>query len=207
MYTCAECGMLTCTGDGQGDRPSNCPMHDRPLMDAAFLKYGEDANRDFFRVASEIERMGYCKWPRLRETMEFAKRVGYTKLGLAFCAGLQKEARILVSLLRKNRFEVSSIICKTGSISKEKAGIDEQYKFTPGEHEAMCNPVAQAMFLNNAGTEFNIVLGLCVGHDSLFYKYSQAPVTTLVAKDRVMGHNPAAALYCANGYAKAFLED
>ena len=37
----------------------------------------------------------------------------------------------------------------------------------------------------------------CVGHDSLFYRYSDAYVTTLVTKDRVTGNNPAAALYTA----------
>ena len=57
-------------------------------------------------------------------------------------------------------------------------------------------------FLRPAGTQFNIALGLCVGHDSLFYKYSAAPVTTLVTKDRVTGHNPAAAIYCADSYFK-----
>ena len=35
-----------------------------------------------------------------------------------------------------------------------------------------------------------------MGHDSLFYKHSKAPVTTLVVKDRKLGHNPVAALYC-----------
>jgi len=59
----------------------------------------------------------------------------------------------------------------------------------------MCNPIAQAQILNEQLTDFNIVVGLCVGHDSLFFKHSEAPVTVLVAKDRVLGHNPAAALY------------
>ena len=49
-------------------------------------------------------------------------------------------------------------------------------------------------------------LGLCVGHDSLFYKYSKALVTTLVAKDRVTGNNPVAAIYCADGYLKKRLD-
>jgi uncharacterized metal-binding protein len=54
--------------------------------------------------------------------------------------------------------------------------------------------------LNRAGTDFNVIVGLCVGHDSLFIKNSDALVTTLVAKDRVLGHNPAAALQFADGY-------
>ena len=45
-----------------------------------------------------------------------------------------------------------------------------------------------------------MVVGLCVGHDSLFYKYSDAPVTTAITKDRVLSHNPAGALY--TGYYK-----
>ncbi len=64
----------------------------------------------------------------------------------------------------------------------------------------MCNPVMQAKILNKEKTDMNIVMGLCVGNDSLFYKYSEALVTTLVAKDRVMGHNPAAALYTSESY-------
>lgn len=64
----------------------------------------------------------------------------------------------------------------------------------------MCNPILQAELLNEAESELNVVVGLCVGHDSLFIKYSQAPVTTLVTKDRATGHNPAAALYNMNSY-------
>ena len=64
----------------------------------------------------------------------------------------------------------------------------------------MCNPILQARLLNEAHTDLNVVIGLCVGHDSLFYKYSDAYVTTLVTKDRVTGNNPAAALYTATSY-------
>ena len=64
----------------------------------------------------------------------------------------------------------------------------------------MCNPVLQAKLLNKAKTDLNVVVGLCVGHDSLFYKYSEALTTTAVTKDRVLGHNPVAALYTADSY-------
>jgi uncharacterized metal-binding protein len=62
--------------------------------------------------------------------------------------------------------------------------------------------VAQARILNAEGMEMNIIMGLCVGHDMLFSKHSQAPVTTLVVKDRVTGHNPAAVLYGQSFYYK-----
>ena len=63
-------------------------------------------------------------------------------------------------------------------------------------------PILQAKLLNEQKTDFNIALGLCVGHDSLFYQYSEARVTTLVVKDRVLAHNPVGAIYCADGYFK-----
>lgn len=66
----------------------------------------------------------------------------------------------------------------------------------------MCNPISQAKLLNLHGTQFNVLVGLCVGHDSMFYKYSDALVTTLIAKDRVLAHNPAGAVYCSEGYYK-----
>ena len=70
----------------------------------------------------------------------------------------------------------------------------------------MCNPILQAKLLNEAKTDLNLVVGLCVGHDSLFYKYSEALTTTVVTKDRVLGHNPAAALYTAESYYKRLRE-
>ena len=71
----------------------------------------------------------------------------------------------------------------------------------------MCNPILQAKLLNKAGTELNVVIGLCVGHDSLFYKCSEALSTTLVTKDRVLAHNPVGALYQVKAYYKRLLDD
>ena len=64
----------------------------------------------------------------------------------------------------------------------------------------MCNPVLQAKYLNAEKTDLNILVGLCVGHDSMFYKFADAPVTTLVSKDRVMAHNTVGAIYQADKY-------
>ncbi len=85
-------------------------------------------------------------------------------------------------VLRNNGFQVVSVICKTGGLDKSRAGVPEECKLQPGQFEAMCNPIAQAELLNSQDTQFNICLGLCVGHDSLFYQYSKALVTTLVVK-------------------------
>jgi uncharacterized metal-binding protein len=64
----------------------------------------------------------------------------------------------------------------------------------------MCNPIYQAKLLNHENTDFNILLGLCVGHDSLFFKFAEAPTTVLAVKDRVTGHNPLAAIYLSGTY-------
>ena len=66
------------------------------------------------------------------------------------------------------------------SYYEESLGIKGHEKVRCAEiFEAMCNPVAQAEVLNEAGAEFNILLGLCVGHDSMFFKYATAPCTVL----------------------------
>lgn len=66
----------------------------------------------------------------------------------------------------------------------------EYHKLHPGQFEPMCSLIGQVRLFNREGTEFNIILGLCVGQDSLSYRNSEACVTTLVAKDRVLAHNP-----------------
>lgn len=202
MYTCANCTIYACGEHNPEKLPNNCPMRKPDLIKTAFQTYSDPENRDFYITASVLEAEGYCQWPRLKETVELCRRMGYQRIGLAFCRGLRKEAKIVDSLLRGAGFEVVSVICKTGGIDKAQCGIPEDGKNNPGSFEPMCNPIAQAMLLNEQKTQFNIALGLCVGHDSLFYKYSDALVTTLVAKDRVTGHNPAAAIYCADGYFK-----
>jgi uncharacterized metal-binding protein len=153
--------------------------------------------------AGIVEATGYLQWPRLKDTIEFAKLMNYKKLGIAFCVGLRKEANVLSKILEKYRFEVFSVMCKTGSIPKSEVGVPEQYQWTSKTGYAIgyvtCNPIGQAMLLNEAETDMNIIVGLCVGHDILFTKHSKAPVTTLVAKDRVTGHHPAAVLYTYYG--------
>lgn len=150
MYTCANCTVLACANNEPEKMPKNCPMRNASVMEAARAGYDLPENYDFYVNCSAIEGLGYCQWPRLKETVEFCKRMGYHKLGLAFCKGLRKEARIVADLLRAQGFEVVSVICKTGGISKEEVGIPEEVKIHPGEFEAMCNPIAQAKLLNDS---------------------------------------------------------
>ena len=52
---------------------------------------------------------------RVQETWEFARKMGYKRLGVAFCAGLHEEARTLTGILEAQGFEVVSVVCKVGA--------------------------------------------------------------------------------------------
>ena len=133
----------------------------------------------------------------MKETILFAKRMGYHKIGIATCVALIRESRILAKMLRANGFEVYGVACKAGEIFKDTLDIPPHHQ---GPGPVACNPVLQAQLLNQEGTDMNIVMGLCVGHDSLFYKHAKAVTTTLIVKDRVLIHNPVMALYTADSY-------
>lgn len=140
--------------------------------------------------------------PRIVEICEFSRKMGYNRLGLIFCTGLAKEAAVVDRIFRNHGFDVVSVICKAGSEPKEFIGVKQSEKVRIGsKHESMCNPILQAMVVNDAQTDFNVLLGLCVGHDSLFFKYAEAPTTVLAVKDRVTGHNPLGPIYTAGNYA------
>jgi uncharacterized metal-binding protein len=172
------------------------------VLEQARAAYAEPGPvREIALAAARTEAAGYLVWPRVQEVMEFAWRTGAHHLGIAHCIGLIEEARILHSLLEANGFQVSSLCCKVGSIPKTGIGLKPEETLCPeGGYDALCNPLGQALLLNHAGTQLNVLVGLCVGHDSLFIRHSQALVTVLVAKDRVTGHNPVAALYTSHTY-------
>lgn len=202
MYTCAHCAVTKCRTESKENLPKNCPINEKETMDACVQRYRDDGVEKFFQAAAAVEAEGYGVWPRLREVGEFCRKMEYRKVGIAFCVGLKKEAAVVSDVLRKFGLDVESIACKAGGVDKGEMGIPPESYVRPGGFEAMCNPIAQAEFFNRAKTDFNVVVGLCVGHDSLFFKYSEAPVTTLIAKDRALAHNPAGAIYCIDGYMK-----
>ncbi len=210
---CAKCGIkdkICCLPEGQG--PAFCPtLHRKEVVVRACEEYTKPDILKFAHEASVQEAECYINRdikpyvlhpikPRVQETCEFAQKMGYKKLGIAFCIGLREEALSLSKILEAQGFEVVSVVCKAGRTPKEEIGIKDGEKVRIGEFESMCSPITQAMILNEEKTEFNILVGLCVGHDSLFLKYSEAYCTVLVTKDRVLGHNPAAALYTSSSY-------
>lgn len=200
---CPICGVKACRHEPDTQKaPLFCPMPtETERLAAVERRYREDEDlRNWACQAARTEAAGYCRSTRVQEVMDFARRIGATRLGIAHCVGLHEEAKIARAIFLSNGFEVEAVCCKVGSVDKGKIGLSEEEKVHSGEFEAMCNPVAQAELLAEAGTQLNVLMGLCVGHDSLFFKHSQAPVTVLVAKDRVLGNNPVQALYTSHSY-------
>jgi uncharacterized metal-binding protein len=146
------------------------------------------------KLSAQIESKYYMKRTRLEEIILYAKGMRYQRLGLAFCIGLEQEAAIINEILARD-FTMSSVCCKVCAIDKHQYNLNTMHG---DSFEATCNPIGQAMVLNDQKTDLNIILGLCIGHDILFTRHSQAPVTTLAVKDRVLSHNPLGAVY--SGY-------
>jgi len=207
---CAKCTKVVCGSEHYDEGRENCPTKTkREVVQRAVAEYSKPEIKEFARQASIQEFECYMNLPegmtprnpRVEEVAQFARKMGYKKLGIAFCIGLREEAKTLTKILENRGFDVVSVCCKAGGIPKETIGITEEQKIKgPGTWETMCNPITQAGLLNDAGVELNILVGLCVGHDSLFFKYAQAPTTVLVAKDRVFGHNAAMGLYLSGSY-------
>ena len=198
--SCIDCAVKNCDKMDKA-YPEFCltTNMNQEVYQEAMACYEEEENHKTMVAAAEVEFEHYCQYTRVEEIMEFAKKIGAKKIGIATCVGLLKESRTLASIMRSHGFEVFGIACKAGATPKSSVGIPNECN---GIGLNMCNPILQAKMLNHANTDLNVVVGLCVGHDSLFYKYSKALTTTAVTKDRVLGHNPAAALYTADSYYK-----
>ena len=206
---CAICRVRACSAEpGTKEPPAFCPMPvEQELLQQVEQIYLEQEDlRKLARESARTESAGYCRTTRIEDIMDFARRIGAQKLGLAHCVGLMHEARLAREIFMAGGFEVYTVCCKVGSIDKEKIGLQDQEKVRPGQYEALCNPIGQAALLAKAGTQLNVVIGLCVGHDSLFFMHSKAPATVLIAKDRVLGHNPAACLYTSHSYYRRLTE-
>lgn len=206
LRSCIDCAVISCDKK-DGMNPDFClttKLSEEEIQDALKV-YEEPENQRTMQAAALVEYEGYLKRTRIEEIIDFAKKIGAEKIGIATCIGLIRESGIAAKIFRSHGFQVYGVACKIGAIGKTEVGIDEKCT-SIGEN--MCNPIMQAKMLAKEKTDLNVVAGLCVGHDSLFYKYSEALTTTLITKDRVLGHNPAAVLYTANTYySKLYGED
>ena len=143
-----------------GKSPTFCPTRNyEEVISTAMEELQKPDILEFARQASIQEGDGYANRelgydkvkpvkPRILETIEFANRMNYQRLGLVFCIGLTKEAKVVEKLLSAEGFEVVSALCKLGREPKETLGVRDDQKIRIGCFESMCNPIAQAFILN-----------------------------------------------------------
>ncbi len=158
-------------------------------------EWTDDLIRSVARDVRDAGRARATPPCRLEEIIDFAWRAGVRHLGLAYCVGFRDEAEALHGVLVTHGFVVSSVCCKSGSVPKDRIGIDDAQKIRPGTPEMICNPLAQAELLEGDAAQLVLLMGQCVGHDSATMAKLRVPVVTFVAKDRVLAHNSVAALY------------
>ena len=206
--SCASCPVRDtlkrrCSVPG-GVHPGNCPTELKSeLIERARGLYHTDENSELARVAGCAADDGYARQAdgsfradrtRIEELVYFCREMNFRKLGLLFCMGFAREAAIVEEILQTNGFAVLSAICKVGNLPKAELGLADP------RNEPACNPILQAELVNEAGVDFNIFMGLCIGHDTLLFKHIKAPVTVLAVKDRILGHNHMAAVYNYDSY-------
>ena len=89
-----DCGTQNCK---YKDRtyPDFCPTENLKEEDRqwALERYDEGRNREIMIASAEVEYEGYCQWTRVQEVMEFARKIGAHRIGIANCIGLIREAQ------------------------------------------------------------------------------------------------------------------
>jgi len=216
---CSKCGVFACIENKQLNAPKFCPMNTQEeVLGAALKQYIDPDNQNMMAAAARTQVKGIASsWTRIEDVINFAREMGYEKIGIATCIALISESRILTKILETKGFEVKSICCKSGSNFEKDVGLQDVVDLKQDVKSInnlnvnqqtsipLCNPIGQAFLLNGEKTDLNILLGLCTGHDALFIKHSEAPVTPLIVKDRRTLHNPAAAIYGYNHFFKRLM--
>lgn len=208
-FSCTSCGVFHCASQNS-KYPSQClttKEENEEFLEESLDIYNHDSEIHKIAIAAaQVEGQYYGQLTRVEEIIVFAKKIQAKKIGIASCMGLIGESKIFEKVLKANGFETYGVICKVGAADKSALGVNEEDKIRPGNHESACNPILQAKLLNHEQTDLNVICGLCVGHDTIFMKHSDAPVTYLVVKDRVLAHNPVGALYTNGSYYKRILQ-
>lgn len=147
--------------------------------------YHEAENQKIVQAAALLVDQGRAgTLSRMQEVIEFSKEMKFTKIGLAYCYGMESLATNVAIIFRENGFKVVPVSCTTGGFRQDEVNKNSS------NNKVSCNPVAQAEQLNHEAVDLTLAIGLCLGHDMLFQKQINSLVSTLIVKDRVYSHNP-----------------
>ncbi len=199
MLNCSDCKKRACRAQGDDAYPNHCPSLETEDLEKIRALYDEE-NKRIAHAAALVEAEGYGRLTRVEETIEFCRKMSYTHIGIAHCVGFSAEASVMRKILRHHGFAVETVQCGAGGIGKEFIGIRREEQVHDTDFEAMCNPIGQGYWLEKAGCDFVVIVGLCVGHDTLMIKTLNLPCTVMAVKDRVTGHCPVQPLYLSESY-------
>ena len=192
-FSCIDCALNNCE-QRDATHPKFCPTNSFSLSDNPSLErqIADEQNRRIIDAAAYSAHVGHReKLDHLQETILFAQKLGARKIGIAACISLAAESRFTANALREEGFEVIGAICKVGCITFGDLDVPRDER---GPDAVLCNPLYQAQLLNEQHTDLNVVIGLCAGHDALFFKHADAPCTVLTAKDFKYDHSSIHAL-------------
>jgi uncharacterized metal-binding protein len=148
-------------------------------------EYQEFSNSEIVKAAAGLVDSGRAgTLSRMEEIVEFARTMGYKKLGLAYCFGMEQYAGAIEAILSVKGFNVSAVSCSVGGLKQSEVNSSSCI------HKVSCNPLGQAEQLNAEKVDLTLVIGICMGHDILLNRTLNMDFTTLVVKDRKFNHAP-----------------
>ena len=128
-------------GEAEERGPGFCPTKvDPAIQNVARALYDDPEMRRISRESALVESEGYCKWSRVEEIVQFAKHMGYKKIGIANCISFVDLAYVLTGILESHGFEVCRSRARTAASRRRSWGIADNQKVRPGEFEPLCNP-------------------------------------------------------------------
>jgi uncharacterized metal-binding protein len=172
--------------------PTTCPTRTHAEVARDVSPYRSDERMALMRAADETPFTEDRQLrTRVEELAHFAKGLGMKRIGVAFCVSLLQESQQLARVLQAEGLDAELVCCRVGAVDHSAIGLPKAH---PDRFAAICNPVAQARLLNDRKVDLVAQVGLCIGHDLVLQEECEAPVTTLVVKDRVLDHHPVRAL-------------
>jgi uncharacterized metal-binding protein len=174
---CLSCNKKACKSEAK-----DC----NKIHDPSVLRYQAPDNREIYLNADFLTADGRAgTLSRFEEIVLFAEKQGYKEIALAYCFSMEKLAEKAADALKKAGFKISSVRCSAGGVRENEAA--SELGSSVG-----CNPIGQALCINQSRADFVIEMGLCLGHDVLFHQELKKPFTVFIVKDRKYNHVPSA---------------
>ena len=118
-HSCSDCSRLGCRSASEEQYPPFCLTTnvDKALLEETLEIYRNDPEQGLIaRTSACIEGEFYGRLTRVEETIEFIKRMGYKKIGIASCVGLMREASIFARILKAKGIEYFTVGCRPESL-------------------------------------------------------------------------------------------